>query len=209
MSDPLPTNFPKPGWMEAFYEKEAKKTLPEIDDLVVHPRYGRGPDPLRGSLKEQVRFGLYQHEPAWTIPATRIAADPSRQNFSVVPQQFYLDVLKHCGECDRWYVFFAKEQQYWFEELRFFIDSRSRHCPACRKLRRQRQRQVQHYSRLASLDEHTLDDVQQFLRLTMELWNQEYLTRATQLDCAISMAVRYTFADVSLDSVRELRRSLP
>ena len=68
---------------------------------------------------------------------------------------------------------------------------------------------MQHYSRLASLDEHTLDDVQQFLRLTMELWNQEYLTRATQLDRAISMAVRYSFADVSLDSVRELRRSLP
>lgn len=208
MNDSRPQNFPKPGWMEGFDEKEAKKALPEFDDLVVHPRYGRGPDVLRGSIKEQVQFGLYQNEPAWLFPTTRIAADPSKQNFSVVPHQFYVDVLKRCGECDRWYVFFAKEQQYWFEELRFFTDSRSLHCPACRKLRRHHQRQVQDYSRLASLDEYTLDEVQQFLRLTIDLWNQRYLTRATQLDRAISIAVRYSFVDASLDTVRELRRSL-
>lgn len=125
-----------------------------------------------------------------------------------MPQEYYVDVLKRCSECRRWFIFFAKEQQYWFEELRFFRDSQCRRCPECRKHLRHQKNEVHRYSHLASLSEPTLDDVNEFLQLTLALWNRGYLKRPAQLDRAISLAVSYSVAGPTLDNLRELRRNL-
>ena len=50
--------------------------------------------------------------------------------------------------------------------------------------------------------------INEFLHLTLALWNRGYLKRPVQLDRAISLAVSYSVAGQILDSLRESRRKL-
>jgi hypothetical protein len=67
---------------------------------------------------------------------TAVKADIRRQDFSVCPRHWYIDAAFRCRRCREEFLFSAKEQQFWYEECRFWIDSVPRACPACRKLLR-------------------------------------------------------------------------
>ncbi len=45
-------------------------------------------------------------------------------------------MLAVCRTCARTFLFFAREQQYWYEDLHFYIDTDCVHCPTCRGSRR-------------------------------------------------------------------------
>ncbi len=71
------------------------------------------------------------------LPAGAILGDPTRQNFGIGPPQlYYVDRQKRCESCARDFVFSAKEQQYWYEQLGFIRDSTAKDCAPCRKERR-------------------------------------------------------------------------
>lgn len=53
------------------------------------------------------------------------------------PHLAYYDIPKQCDTCLKGYVFKAKEQQYWYEDLKFWVQSEPKHCPSCRKIRRE------------------------------------------------------------------------
>lgn len=63
-------------------------------------------------------------------------ADISKQNFSMVPRFWYIDCTVRCGDCDEEFVFSANEQRFWYEEMKFYVDSFPRRCITCRKKRR-------------------------------------------------------------------------
>jgi hypothetical protein len=64
------------------------------------------------------------------------------------------------------------------------------------------------WKHLASLSEPSLDEVNEFLQLTLALWNRGYLKCPAQLDRAILLAVSYSVAGLTLGSLPELRRNL-
>jgi hypothetical protein len=70
-------------------------------------------------------------------------ADTSKQTFTVCPRHWYIDAAFHCVDCGSEFVFSAKEQQFWYEERKFYVDSQPNRCVACRKKERVRKREAQ------------------------------------------------------------------
>ncbi len=208
MTNIFPNNFPKHGWEKHFDAEATKLLLPDVDELVPHPRYGKAPLLSGKNLSQAVKFGIYQHQPAWIFPATRIRADESKQNYSVFPRTEYFDVLCRCRDCRRWFIFFAKEQQYWFEELRFFVDSICVHCPECRHARRHRHREEQEFAWLQKETQPTTEQITRLLELTIALWNRQFIRKQSQLDSTIRIASVHDPSNVLLDDVRNFRRTL-
>lgn len=115
---------------------------PIPEPIAPHPRFGTGSEPVDlTAWTEDVRARL---------AASRIAADVSRQVFSVVPKEWYIDHLLRCRDCLRPFVFFAREQQYWYEELKFSIWSRPIRCAGCRASNRKLRRRHRRFSGLMS-----------------------------------------------------------
>lgn len=65
--------------------------------------------------------------------ATAVRADSARQNCSVMPRYWYVDMVFPCVRCGDEFPFSAEEQRVWYEEYGFWIDSLPKHCQRCRK----------------------------------------------------------------------------
>lgn len=70
--------------------------------------------------------------------ATAVRADVSKQNYTVCPRHWYIDVTFRCEDCGKTFLFSADEQGVWYERRRFYVDSKPTRCPACRKKERDR-----------------------------------------------------------------------
>ena len=83
------------------------------------------------------------HEPDPTfrppLPEGAVRGDPSRQSYYPafhMPKYFYLDEERECVECGVQFLFEAKEQRFWYEQLQFNLNSVAIRCRACRARRR-------------------------------------------------------------------------
>mgnify|MGYP003737477309 CR=1 FL=1 len=56
-----------------------------------------------------------------------------KQNYTVVPESHYFAMQIQCERCSEIFWFSEHEQQYWYEELGFWIDSIPVNCPNCRR----------------------------------------------------------------------------
>lgn len=65
--------------------------------------------------------------------STAVRADVSKQNYSICPRHWYIDVTITCQECSDEFTFSASEQRFWYEEMHFWVDSRPIRCASCRK----------------------------------------------------------------------------
>lgn len=208
MTTPLPKNFPKPGWIQQFDSDAAREFLPSEAELVPHPHYGRSPQLNGVPMKVAAVFGLYEYQPSWTFPTTRIVAVPSRQNYTVMPRTDYFDVLRKCRDCRRWFVFFAREQQHWFEELQFFVDSTCLRCGECRRQQRHRKEVQRRYAAMLAEPNPDAEQVTQLLTDTMCLWKEGVLQRQHQLDKVITKVAGILPSHELLQQVRQLRCKL-
>jgi hypothetical protein len=119
----------------------------EIKGIVPHPRYGDAVIPSGTTVSEaDVRGSFWRYRSETIFPESAIEADINRQNYSLFPRRYYVDILKNCRSCNRPFLFFAKEQQYWYEELRFYIDADCVLCPEC-LASDQLRRRIQRYSK--------------------------------------------------------------
>jgi len=89
-------------------------------------------------------------EPA-RISGTAIKAEASLQNHPTLPVTYYFDVERVCRDCKRPFIFFAEEQKYWYETLKFPLDSDCVRCPKCRKTERSLARTRATYEQLAGI----------------------------------------------------------
>ncbi|RYD36326.1 MAG: hypothetical protein EOP87_05680 [Verrucomicrobiaceae bacterium] len=80
------------------------------------------------------------HPPESRIPGTAITANPAKQNYASFPFVVYFDQKKVCTDCAPPFIFFAEEQRYWFEVLRFNVNADCVRCPPCRELDRKKRR---------------------------------------------------------------------
>jgi hypothetical protein len=129
--------------------------------FVEHPRYGSTPHTSGVDIPEdKIRAGFWSLAREAMFPESVLVATPEAQNYSVFPRQYYVDVLRECRTCARSFIFFAKEQRYWFETLKFFVDADCVHCPACRRESRAVQRRVRRYSDVMKKRNRTPGDLQ-------------------------------------------------
>ncbi|MEL6927726.1 MAG: zinc-ribbon domain containing protein [Cyanobacteria bacterium J06600_6] len=109
-------------------------------NFVEHPRYGG--QPRFTGLNPQTNFGgypfLHSHSPpSCRIDNTAIAADLGKQVSATIPVTHYYDVKRQCRDCNQMFIFFAAEQKYWYEELKFPLESDCIRCYPCRAKQRQ------------------------------------------------------------------------
>jgi Probable zinc-ribbon domain len=115
-------------------------------DLVPHPRYGAAPRRSGLSLPDDlVRecWGGWRDERFF--PATALQATASGGYWRT--HGYYVDVLKTCETCHRHFVFFAREQRFWYETLRAHRHAEPRGCVPCRGAARARQARLLRWER--------------------------------------------------------------
>jgi Probable zinc-ribbon domain len=115
-----------------------KHSNDKYEKFVAHPRYGNSPQ-FTG-LNPDGRTGsdayMHWHSPKdCRIPNTAIAADRCKQNSGLGYVTHYFDVARCCIDCDRMFIFFAEEQRYWYEVLKFNLGANCVRCVECRKMR--------------------------------------------------------------------------
>ncbi|MEM7190740.1 MAG: zinc-ribbon domain containing protein, partial [Pseudomonadota bacterium] len=122
--------------------------------FVDHPRYGNTPIRSRTPITEGEMRAAYwgynrRHLPDIIyFPETAIRADPSRQYAGYGWRRYYVDIARTCRTCRRWFLFFALEQQHWYEELGFFIDADCVECQECRYSRHGQLARIARYEAL-------------------------------------------------------------
>jgi hypothetical protein len=87
--------------------------------------------------KSPTRRAAPKREP--DLPKGAVLADISKQVYCWahdVPQPYYLDIERICLQCQATFVFGAQEQKFWYETLRFHLNSTAVRCTACRRQKR-------------------------------------------------------------------------
>lgn len=120
--------------------------------IVPHPRFGDRSVPSGHDVPREIIKRCYCYDRPPVFPESAIPADVSRQHYTVRPRLCYVDILKTCHKCERQFLFFAREQRHWYEELGFWVDADCVHCPECRRANHHLRRRFQRYSRLISAE---------------------------------------------------------
>lgn len=114
-----------------------KPTNKEYADYVEHPRFGRLPHVTGLNPESDLLTGkVYIHwhsPPECRIAHTALAADVSRQAPATLHVTHYYDVKRECRDCGRRFIFSAREQKYWYEELGFPLEADCVRCIICRR----------------------------------------------------------------------------
>lgn len=133
------------------------KRADDYSGYVEHPRYGRGPritglNPSDQPWKESVFLHWHSGE-GIRIPNTAIVANTDKQLPATIPVTHYFDSKRVCRRCRAYFIFFAEEQRYWYEELRFPLDADMVECACCRKHERKLKEARQEYEDLMTREE--------------------------------------------------------
>lgn len=135
---------------------------------VEHPRYGRGPN-LTGVNGGETGWRYHRES---VIPDTGVLANIERQRFPYLAElEIYYDLEKVCQDCDRPFIFFAREQQHWYEVLQFPVDSDCVRCTDCRAVQRQYRQLRTRYEELVVIarDDRTWEQNLELAELAIEL----------------------------------------
>ncbi len=141
-------------------EYVTEKMHKEFASYVEHPRYGRYPH-YTGENPQNDYVDIHLHwrlKSEGCIPNTAIAADLSRQSEALFPVTHYYDEKRICRNCNRPFIFFAREQKYWYEDLGFVLDADCVRCTDCRKKEQWLIRQKQIYDSLFHNADRTEDE---------------------------------------------------
>lgn len=131
--------------------------------------------------EETVRDSFWAYAEADIFVPSAIPADTSRQNFTVFPRGYYVDMLKYCRDCKRKFIFFAVEQKHWFEELGFYIDADCVRCVECRANDRIAQQRFHRYSRTINKDDLSDEALAILIEDSVFLWNIEMVRNENSL----------------------------
>lgn len=171
--------------------RKSRRRATDLPDLVPHPRYGA--QPQRTGLDPAKGVGAWFHwrdRETAPIAGTAIPANPDRQRPAISPPTHYFDRLRRCRDCRRPFLFHAREQQHWYEELGFGLDADCVRCVPCRK---RQQRLARLRRRYETLLRESLRTPQQTLELA---------------DCTLSLVEAGAFPPRQLERVRHLLKQV-
>ena len=152
-----------------------------------HPRYGDQPIVSgEGWSEAEVRRAHWSYARVnWDekvlFPETAIRANPCRQRTDYGWRTLYVDIARRCRTCGQWFLFFALEQKFWFEELGFFIDADCVHCQHCRHAAHDEQRLKDRYAALLNQPEKTLREWRELESLGDHLFAAGHITKPETL----------------------------
>lgn len=168
------------------------KPIPQLPPgLVPHPRFGDKvvPSGCRISLGE-IRSSYWGYHSATIFLESAIPADTTKQNFSVFPRGYYVDMLKRCRDCGRPFLFFAREQQFWYESLGFYIDADCADCPECRHSHHELRKRFHRYAENIGRPEVPDKDFATLMDDAVFLWKAGILTDEQKLRRLRNLAKR-------------------
>lgn len=156
--------------------RRSAQTLERLDNVVPHPRYGTEIVPS-GRVGEG---SVIPPPPAWskdvTFPESAIPADVRKQSFSTMSHlHWYVDTLRDCRTCKRPFLFFAREQQYWYETLRFRVETECIDCVECRASLRTVRRRLKRYGELVVERDLSDEDMRALASDVAFLWTKGIL----------------------------------
>lgn len=151
----------------------SRRTLERLAKVVPHPRYGSQPI-ASGEVDDVDEIPKPR---SWSkdvyFPETAIRADFRKQNFSTMSHMhWYVDTLRDCRTCNRPFLFFAREQQYWFEVLRFRVEADCDQCVECRASLRTVRRRLKRYGELIGKSELTDEEMLHLASDVAFLWDK-------------------------------------
>jgi len=159
----------------------SKKKKSKYAKFVNHPRYGDKPRYTndKHSMTEILKsyWGYKEDE---VILSTCIEANLEKQNYTVFPRSIYVDLMRNCASCRRKFIFYAKEQQYWYEELRFFIDCDCVKCVDCRKKEQKLKQLIKKYH-LLHTSKRTVEEQAIYRNIALELYQLGYIKNKQKL----------------------------
>ncbi len=162
---------------------------PDLDNLVPHPRYSTLPDWARPETPK-LKWTGYAYRPRWIFPESGLQADLTRQTPATVQRDIYYDVVTRCVDCARYFVFYAREQKYWYEELNFPLCADCIRCCECRHAARDIRERFQRFELLRNQDTMTDDEVATLAEDTAILWNHGIVTRENKARQILNQAAK-------------------
>jgi hypothetical protein len=126
-------------------------SLQQLEDKLREANLSPWWNSKKGWSIEEASKGKLQWACKYCLKAGRASeANPVVQKFADYPPYLaYFDVSLRREDCGSVLVFQADEQRFWYEQLKFWVQSRPKQCTACRKLRRDRQREQNEKGRVA------------------------------------------------------------
>jgi hypothetical protein len=177
------------------HRPKARRPPPRERKLVYeHPWYG--PIPLievttsgaDGKLSRHHTWDLsYQPE----LPPGAIRGDPRAQEFCGMcqePKYLYLDEPRRCLQCGNAFTFWAREQKFWYETLKFNFASTAVRCVTCRRRRKTQRLALAEIEAARAAVVTTPNDAATQLELARTLVQLHVLTGAGDLNDAIAAA---------------------
>lgn len=153
-----------------------------MDDVVPHPRY-RGKQ-QRSSLRlseQEIRRSYWRYARAHIFPQTALPADVKAQRYALFPRPYYVDMLKTCVECSRAFIFYAREQRYWYETLGFYIDVDCVRCVECRRKQHAVKRHLERYAELNARESLSRKEMMDLVDECIFLFQQGKLKKLSHL----------------------------
>jgi hypothetical protein len=186
------------------------RTLERLANAVPHPRYGTE-IVSSGSVGEH---DAIPGPPEWskdvTFPESALPADVRKQNFTTMSHRhWYVDTLRDCRRCRRPFVFFAREQRYWYETLRCRVEVECRECVECRASLRTVRRRLKRYGELVVDRDLTDEDMLALASDVAFLWTEGLLRDEQRLRRIRNRALRQVPEGAATRALDELVASLP
>ena len=150
---------------------------------VVHPRYGSSPIPSGHRYsKSDIDRAHWRYSSLNYFPETAIPANTDKQNYCVYPRSLYVDIVERCRVCHRPFIFFAKEQQYWFETLNFWVDAHCTRCCDCRHKEHEIKSMQRTYESLVTKTPRTEAEDRELKHAALELYQLGYIRNIEKIN---------------------------
>lgn len=161
----------------------SKKKRGAPNDLVPHPRFGTAIRPAGFEVDaDTVCKSFWRYRTETIFPETAIPANWQKQNYGTIPCGWYVDVLKTCRDCRRNFIFYAVEQRYWYEVLRFKLDADCVRCPECRKTDQTLRRRFLRFSKAIARTDLSDDELATLVGDAVFLWDNGLLSKRDKLN---------------------------
>lgn len=173
------------------YSGHAVPPSTKIPDVVQHPKYGDTVVTTPwATTREVIHASYWGYHRETFFPESAIPANIEKQSSSPVPRRYYVDILKQCRDCGLPFLFFAREQQYWYEELGFYLDADCVRCPVCRKSERHLREAFRRYSGLVSRTDLNDSELKTLVSDTVTIYEAGLLSDEQRLRTIKNMAVK-------------------
>ena len=162
-----------------------KKT---ITGYVRHPRYGNDSIHKGNSFsKDDIKSSYWYYKFVKFFPKSAIVADISKQDYTTFPRRLYVDIEQQCVECNRAFIFYALEQQYWYEKLKFYIDADCKKCIECRNKEKKLKQSKAKYDKLITTKNRTITEIKELKSIALELSEMGLLRNRNKLAQILNM----------------------